>query len=123
MKKTTGILSLSLLTSLSAFAADNKATICTHGTFERKVEVVYPQGGETPCEVQYTKEGKMNVVWYAEAEIGYCEDKASTFIEKLKGWGWNCELVKPLTMEPEVKEEPKTESNDSNSSDSDSKDF
>ena len=74
-----------------ALAIDSKTTLCTFQNIERKIAVVYTQDSLTPCEVQYTKEADMQVLWSANAQTGYCEEKAANLVEKLKGWGWQCE--------------------------------
>lgn len=79
------------LVSTNVFAINDQTTICTLGENQRKISIVYPQQTLVPCEVQYTKNGETQVLWNARAETGYCEEKASTFIEKQKGWGWSCE--------------------------------
>ena len=89
----------------SAIAAENQATICKHGEKERKIEVVYPDGTEAPCEVQYTKDTGMQVLWDAKTEIGYCEEKAAAYIEKQRSWGWQCEAVEQV--ESQETETPK----------------
>jgi hypothetical protein len=63
---------------------------CQLGDAVRVIEVVYPEGGELPCEVQYTKEGASSVLWQATNEAGYCEQQAADFVEKLRGWGFEC---------------------------------
>ena len=71
-------------------AAENQITHCQLGDAVRIIEVVYPQGTELPCEVHYTKDGQNSVLWRANTETGYCEQKAADFAEKQRGWGWNC---------------------------------
>lgn len=89
----------------SAIAAENQATICKHGEKVRKIEVVYPEGTEAPCEVQYTKDTGTQVLWNAKTEMGYCEEKAAAFIEKQRGWGWQCEAVEQVeSQETETQE-------------------
>ncbi|MCO7226735.1 hypothetical protein [Pleionea sp. CnH1-48] len=95
MKNT--IIAIAAMTSLSLFAIENQVTVCTQGDAQRKIEIVYPQGEETPCEVQYTKASGMQVLWKAEAQLGYCEEKAAAFIEKQRGWGWQCETLSAET--------------------------
>lgn len=80
-----------LLASLSIFAVNaNQTTHCQNGDAVRLIEVVYPQGGELPCEVQYTKDGNTEVLWRASNEAGYCEQKAAEFAERQRSWGWQC---------------------------------
>lgn len=81
------------LISSSAIAVENQATICTNGDNERKIEVVYPEGSETPCQVEYTKDTGTQTLWRSESETGYCEEKAAAFVEKQMGWGWECDAA------------------------------
>lgn len=64
--------------------------ICTRGDMERRIEVVYLGADTVPCEVRYTKTGTAEVLWIAQAEEGYCETRAAEFVEKQRGWGWEC---------------------------------
>ena len=79
-----------LMVTGSAFAIDNMTTICTHSDKQRKIELVYPENTQTPCEVRYTKGGDTKVLWSASLEAGYCEMKYADFVKKQEGWGWTC---------------------------------
>ncbi|WP_317931205.1 hypothetical protein [Halioxenophilus sp. WMMB6] len=62
----------------------------------RRIEVSYLNPSAlVPCEVNYLKEveapGQTQALWSAEQEVGYCEQKASDFVAKLKEWGWQCQ--------------------------------
>lgn len=101
MKIIIGIL-FAICFSHIAFA--ETAYICTQGGMERRIEVVYLGAGTVPCEVRYTKGGHTEVLWSAQVEEGYCEVKAIEFVEKLKGWGWECaesvaDMSKPAAPE------------------------
>jgi hypothetical protein len=74
--------------------------VCTHGGMERKIEVVYLETGKVPCEVRYTKYGDTRILWSAQAEEGYCEAKAAEFVEKQRGWGWECIEIGENVVEP-----------------------
>lgn len=87
------------LTASTALAMDNQRTVCTHGNLERIIEVVYTGTGEVPCEVHYTKDSGTQVLWQAAGEVGYCEEKASAFIEKQRAWGWQCETEIEILLE------------------------
>ncbi len=91
------------LLSVPALAMDNKSTICQYADQQRKIDLVYPEKTELPCEVQYTKSSGMEVLWSATAEAGFCENKYQTFVEKQKGWGWRCEELnsKPTELSDE----------------------
>lgn len=75
---------------LLASEQQGQSTHCQLGDAVRIIKVVYPQGSELPCEVQYTKDGATSVLWQASNEAGYCEQKAADFVEKQRGWGFEC---------------------------------
>ncbi len=70
---------------------------CVNGDLERRVQVMYETGVTVPCEVHYYKDteapGEAQVLWRALNEEGYCERKASEFVDKLEGWGWSCDTT------------------------------
>ncbi|MEJ2094503.1 MAG: hypothetical protein P8X93_04900 [Gammaproteobacteria bacterium] len=74
----------------SQIALADTTYVCTHGDSQRTIEVVYLSSGTAPCEVRYTKNGFTEVLWSAEVEEGYCDEKAGDFVEKQRGWGWEC---------------------------------
>ena len=59
-----------------------------------RVEIYTEPGKTVPCEVHYFKDteapGESEVLWSAEAQAGFCEQKAAEFVAKLQGWGWQC---------------------------------
>jgi len=84
-------LPLFLLSAGTSVAAE---TVCHSGDLVRSVDIVYSDPGQAvPCEVLYNKqsEGVQSVLWRADHQAGYCEEKAQAFIEKLEGMGWQCE--------------------------------
>lgn len=104
-----------MFASSAVLSAEPKTTQCTFGKNVRLIEIAYPEGTETPCEVKYTKNGETRVLWSARAERGYCEEKAAAFIEKQESWGWQCEPASDGNSD-EVsgsKQESKSEENDS----------
>jgi len=97
---------LAAIIGSSAFAVQADSTICTHGEKQRKIEVVYPEDGGKACEVQYTKGDDMQVLWSANSDKDYCAEKAVAFVEKQRGWGWECTSDMPAMEEmPESMEE------------------
>ena len=93
MNKKLLITSTTLAGLLAASAAFANPTVCTNSGLTRTVEVVYEmEGQDTPCEVIYNKqtEGTQSSLWRANNEAGYCEARAAEFIDKLEGWGWDC---------------------------------
>ncbi|MBL4794602.1 MAG: hypothetical protein JKY24_03630 [Pseudomonadales bacterium] len=92
--KLTALLPTLLIATISTAEANTSYT-CTHQASERKIEIVYENmDGNVPCKVEYTKEnaGEMEtqILWSAQAEVGYCEVQTNAFIEKQEGWGWDC---------------------------------
>ena len=79
---------------LAGTAVADETYICTHGTQERIITIIYQdQEAKIPCEVQYQKEGVTETLWSAQGQVGYCEEKAQAFVEKQRGWGWSCEAA------------------------------
>ena len=77
---------------ISSAALVNEVYVCKQGNQERKISIDYANDGATvPCEVTYTKEdGTTQSLWQAQNVADYCEDKAAAFVEKQRGWGWDC---------------------------------
>lgn len=90
------ILIVLLATVLPGLAAaqDAEKYQCSYADMQRRVEIYHEPGVNVPCEVHYYKDSEMpgerQVLWSAQSESGYCERKASEFIVKLEGWGWDC---------------------------------
>jgi len=78
------------LLCFSQVALAETAYVCTQAGMERRIEVVQLGAATVPCEVRYTKNGNTEVVWSAKVEAGYCEARAAEFVEKQRGWGWEC---------------------------------
>jgi hypothetical protein len=70
------------------------ATVCKQGNSTRRIEIVSTAPGKkVPCEVHYKKdgaEGGDKVLYKADKQEGYCEEKAKAFADKLSGMGWTC---------------------------------
>ncbi len=67
---------------------------CSMNSAQRTVKVSYEkEGSKVPCKVNYVRDaasGEEKVLYNATTEEGYCEKKASEFVEKLKSSGWTC---------------------------------
>ena len=84
-----------LITIVPGFAlAQGASTQCTYGDMVRRVVIMSEPGVSVPCEVHYYKDseapGEDQVLWSADQQAGYCEEKAAGLVAKLEGWGWNC---------------------------------
>lgn len=68
--------------------------VCRNGDVERKVMLVYSNDSKLPCEVQYDKvteePGNSRTLWSAQSTEGYCEEKMQMFVDKLQGFGFDC---------------------------------
>ncbi len=94
MNKLTVLCLLISVGLLAGTAMADETNICTHGTQERIITIVYQdQEAKIPCVVQYQKEGVTEILWSAQNLAGYCEEKTQTFLEKQRGWGWSCEAA------------------------------
>ena len=83
---------------------------CSHDDLVREVIVEYPQGGSVPCDVVYKKQTEGvedQVLWNAESEEGYCEEKARGLVAKLESWGWVC--LETVSSEPDEEDQTETE--------------
>jgi hypothetical protein len=89
-KPTIQILFISLCLPLAAQA---ESWSCRHDNDVREVHIEQPDSSPVPCEVVYKKltEGAEDqVLWNAQNDGAYCEEKAKAFVDKLQGWGWTC---------------------------------
>ncbi len=90
LNRTVQILAISLLIPLSAYA---DSWSCRNGDHVREVRIELSTSAPVPCNVVYRKltEGSEDqVLWNAQRDDSYCEDKARGFIKKLESWGWVC---------------------------------
>ena len=97
-------------TMLLPLSVNANAWKCEHNGMVREVQVEYLGDGKVPCNVIYDKptEGvETKVLWFADKQEGYCEEKAQGFVNKLESWGWTCTPVEvdPL-VEEAVEEQP-----------------
>jgi hypothetical protein len=79
-----------LAAPISAYA---ESWSCSHGNNVREVHIERPTSEPAPCNVVYRKltEGvEDQVLWNAQNDDSYCEEKATGFIAKLESWGWVC---------------------------------
>ena len=102
-------------------AADDGQTQCDYNGLVRRVVIMSEPGVSVPCEVHYYKDseapGEDQVLWSADSQAGFCEEKAAELIAKLEGWGWQCSAgaaapeepaVPNAPMEPEQPDEPES---------------
>jgi hypothetical protein len=107
---------------LMPLSVNANAWKCEHNGMVREVQVEYLSDGKVPCNVIYDKptEGvETKVLWFADKQEGYCEEKAQGFVNKLESWGWTCtpfeeapvveQAVEEQPVEETVAEEPERE--------------
>ncbi len=81
--------------AVPAQAADQTVYQCTMGELTRIVEVLREPGGNPVCEVWYAKPQESATrqrLWSAANDPAYCDAQAEAFVEKLRGWGWSCQI-------------------------------
>lgn len=71
---------------------------CRNGAQLRRVEVRSgPAVEDVACEVRYwrdaTRQGSGDVLWRANQDANFCEDKAAELISRLEAGGWRCAAV------------------------------
>ena len=110
MKIRQALLLFTLAAPAVALSQDAGKYQCTHGDLVRRVEIYTDPGVTVPCEVHYFKDteapGESEVLWSAQAQEGYCEQKATEFVAKLEGWGWACGASDATEAAPEAPAEP-----------------
>jgi len=88
--RSASILVIALTVPLSA-QADSWS--CRHDNDVREVHTMQTTEAPAPCQVVYKKltEGAEDqVLWNAQNDGTYCEEKATAFVAKLESWGWTC---------------------------------
>ena len=94
-------------------AQDSGKYQCTQGDLVRRVEIYSEPGVTVPCEVHYYKDteapGESEVLWSAQSEAGFCEQKTEEFVAKLEDWGWDCSTGQTADSEPAVEPAEATE--------------
>lgn len=87
----------------SGIAMANEEYVCNFGDVKRLISISYENEGQpVPCEVWYDKGQGVERLWNAQAEVGYCESKASEFVSKQESWGWTCKKVAQAEYVEEV---------------------
>ena len=89
-----------LLVTLPAIAlAQSGETQCTYGDLVRRIVIMTEPGVSVPCEVHYFKDteapGEDEVLWRANRQAGYCEEKAAGLVAGLEQSGWDCRPTDP----------------------------
>ena len=76
------------------FSSHAESWSCTKDTSVREIHIqTESPSSPVPCSVVYKKitEGAADqILWSAENDAAYCEEKAKAFVEKQTFWGWTC---------------------------------
>lgn len=83
-------ITLAAVITPAAIAQSDTTFTCSHNDATRTITINYPTTEPTPCSVNYQKDGASQTLWEAQNSEGYCEEKANAFVEKQRGWGWEC---------------------------------
>ena len=84
----------------------NANTTCKKATSIREIDIVYSEPGyKLPCEVTYKKNEspEIKILWRAQNQPGYCEQKAKEFIETFETQGWICKSKSDAPPRQEAK--------------------
>lgn len=85
------VLAIAIITIPVSAYADSWS--CSHDNNVREVHVVRTTSEAVPCDVVYKKQTEGvedQVLWHADNDDSYCDEKARAFITKLESWGWVC---------------------------------
>lgn len=109
MKHHTAIVLITVLLPGLAAAQDSGKYQCTYGDMKRRVEIAHEPGVEVPCSVHYYKDtespGEQQVLWSAGNDANYCKTKATEFVSRLEGWGWDCGQADDAVVEEAIVED------------------
>lgn len=110
MKLRTVVVLTTMLAPSFAAAQETDKYLCSYGDMQRRVEISSEPGVEVPCSVHYFKDtempGEHQVLWSADRDPGYCRSKATEFVAKLEGWGWECGPGNDTAADEDVVDEP-----------------
>ena len=106
MKQRIVIVLVAILLPAVAIAQESDKYRCTYGDMQRRVQIAHEPGVEVPCSVHYFKDsempGEQQVLWSADSDPTYCQNKAQELITKLGEWGWDCGRDGETIVEEEV---------------------
>ena len=66
---------------------------CSHENDVREVHIERTTSAPVPCNVVYKKQTEGvedQILWNADSDEAYCEEKAKGLVAKLESWGWVC---------------------------------
>ncbi len=76
----------------AGIAGESYDYVCQKDDQQRVIRVQYAKAGATlPCEVHYIKGGSDQLLWSAQTQAAYCEEKAAEFAGQQRRNGWHCD--------------------------------
>lgn len=84
---------IAIMLFAAPFNAYASSWSCSHGNDVREVHVERPTSSPVPCNVVYKKQTEGvedQILWNANSDDSYCDEKAQGFVAKLESWGWVC---------------------------------
>ena len=84
---------IAIMLIAAPFNAYASSWSCSHGNDVREVHVERPTSSPVPCNVIYKKQTEGvedQILWNANSDDSYCDEKAQGFVAKLESWGWVC---------------------------------
>lgn len=88
-----GISGVSLANTAGTTGLPEMKTECKGGSVTRHIWISYENTAGEGCKVHYTKPDENapeKVLWTAQNDPNFCQDKAKAFIEKQKTWNFTC---------------------------------
>ncbi|MBT8125968.1 MAG: hypothetical protein HKP12_14795 [Gammaproteobacteria bacterium] len=95
----------------NAFA---ESWVCENADLKRYVDIHYPNSPSSiPCSVIYrkpTEDVDDRILWQAQNDESYCENKAKAFVDQLESWGWRCSIYESTSENKSAKSKPTSSS-------------
>lgn len=93
LKLNSAVLTVMMMFLTIPGGANAASWICEQSNLIREINVERQTANPAPCSVVYNKdtEGKgSSVLWTAQVDGAYCDEKADGLAQKLEGFGWTC---------------------------------
>ena len=84
---------LAIMLFAAPFNAYASSWSCSNDNDVREVHIERPTSSPVPCNVVYKKQTEGvedQILWNANSDDSYCDEKAQGFVAKLESWGWVC---------------------------------
>ena len=91
INKTVRVFYIALITVPTGAYANSWS--CSHGNDVREVHIEYTTSNYVPCNVVYKKQTEGiedQILWSANNDDSYCDEKAEGLVARLESSGWVC---------------------------------